>query len=33
MDWLLDTNVLLRLADEESPQHSLAEAATERLRP
>jgi predicted nucleic acid-binding protein len=31
MRWLLDTNVLLRLVDAESPQHSLAEAVIERL--
>jgi len=31
MNWLLDTNVLLRLVDAESPQRAVAEAAIERL--
>ena len=31
MRWLLDTNVLLRLADAQSPEHAIAEAAIERL--
>ena len=31
MSWLLDTNVLLRLADAQSPDHAVAEAAIERL--
>jgi predicted nucleic acid-binding protein len=31
MSWLLDTNVLLRLADAQSPEHAVAEAAIERL--
>ena len=31
MNWLLDTNVLLRLADEQSPDHSVAAAAIEHL--
>jgi predicted nucleic acid-binding protein len=31
MSWLLDTNVLLRLADALSPEHAVAEAAIERL--
>ena len=31
MSWLLDTNVLLRLADEQSPDHAVAAAAIERL--
>jgi predicted nucleic acid-binding protein len=31
MAWLIDTNVLLRLADAESPQRSLAEAAVASL--
>ena len=31
MSWLLDTNVLLRLADEQSPDHAVATAAIERL--
>jgi len=31
MSWLLDTNVLLRLADAQSPEHSVAEAAIENL--
>jgi predicted nucleic acid-binding protein len=31
MRWLLDTNVLLRLADVDTPQHVMAEAAIERL--
>jgi predicted nucleic acid-binding protein len=32
MSWLRDTNVLLRLADEQSPDHAFAEAAIERLQ-
>jgi predicted nucleic acid-binding protein len=31
MNWLLDTNVLLRLADEQSPDHAVAEGAIELL--
>jgi hypothetical protein len=31
MSWLLDTNVLLRLADTQSPEHAVAEAAIEHL--
>jgi predicted nucleic acid-binding protein len=31
MSWLLDTNVLLRLADSQSPDHAVAEAAIEGL--
>jgi predicted nucleic acid-binding protein len=31
MSWLLDTNVLLRLADTQSPDHAVAEAAVGRL--
>jgi predicted nucleic acid-binding protein len=31
MSWLLDTNVLLRLADAQSPEHGVAEAAIENL--
>ena len=31
MSWLLDTNVLLRLADAQGPEHAVAEAAIERL--
>jgi predicted nucleic acid-binding protein len=31
MSWLLDTNVLLRLADEQSPDHAVATAAIGRL--
>jgi predicted nucleic acid-binding protein len=31
MSWLLDTNVLLRLADEQSREHSVAEEAIARL--
>jgi predicted nucleic acid-binding protein len=31
MSFLIDTNVLLRLADDGSPEHSLAEAAGEHL--
>jgi predicted nucleic acid-binding protein len=31
MSWLLDTNVLLRLADTQSSEHAAAEAAIERL--
>ena len=31
MSWLLDTNVLLRLADAQSPEHAVAEAAIEHL--
>ncbi|SPE25411.1 PIN domain-containing protein (fragment) [Candidatus Sulfopaludibacter sp. SbA3] len=31
MEWLIDTNVLLRLADAQSPEHAVAEAAIERL--
>ena len=31
MSWLLDTNVLLRLADAQSPDHAVAEAAIEHL--
>jgi predicted nucleic acid-binding protein len=31
MSCLLDTNVLLRLADAQSPDHAVAEAAIERL--
>jgi predicted nucleic acid-binding protein len=31
MRWLLDTNVLLRLADTQSPEHTAAEAAVEYL--
>ncbi len=31
MSWLLDTNVLLRLADAQSPEQGVAEAAIEQL--
>ena len=31
MSWFLDTNVLLRLVDAQSPEHTIAEAAIERL--
>ena len=31
MSWLLDTNLLLRLADAQSPEHAVAEAAIEHL--
>jgi predicted nucleic acid-binding protein len=31
MSWLLDTNVLLRLADAQSTEHTVAEAAIEHL--
>lgn len=31
MSWLLDTNVLLRLTDEQSHEHSVAEGAVARL--
>ena len=31
MSFLIDTNVLLRLADDRSSEHSLAEAAVEHL--
>jgi predicted nucleic acid-binding protein len=31
MSWLLDTNVLLRLADAQGPDHAVAEAAIEHL--
>jgi predicted nucleic acid-binding protein len=31
MSWLVDTNVLLRLADANSPEHAVAEAAIEQL--
>ena len=31
MSWLLDTNVLLRLADAQSPEHASAEATIEHL--
>jgi predicted nucleic acid-binding protein len=31
MSWLLDTNLLLRLADAQSPEHDVAEAAIEQL--
>jgi predicted nucleic acid-binding protein len=31
MRWFLDTNVLLRLADERSPEHAAAEVAVESL--
>ena len=31
MSLLIDTNVLLRLADDRSPEHSVAEAAVENL--
>lgn len=31
MSFLIDTNVLLRIADDRSPEHSLAEAAVEHL--
>ncbi|MGP8245247.1 MAG: type II toxin-antitoxin system VapC family toxin [Bryobacteraceae bacterium] len=31
MSWLLDTNVLLRLADEQSSEHAVAETAIEDL--
>jgi predicted nucleic acid-binding protein len=31
MSWLLDTNVLLRQADSQSPDHAVAEAAIEGL--
>ena len=31
MSWLLDTNVLLRLLDAQSPEHAVAEATVHRL--
>jgi predicted nucleic acid-binding protein len=31
MSWLIDTNVLLRLADARSPEHGMAAAAVEHL--
>jgi predicted nucleic acid-binding protein len=31
MSWVLDTNVVLRLADAQSPEHAVAEAAIEQL--